>query len=152
LLGVLILLGALVSKNIAAQEVQVIRPLSFGTVAVLDNDSVGSIAIDYLGNTRISTNFAVIELPEAGIFRLVGYPANSTLFVTGSIIQAQTSSPQVSPEQFELVSVDTPISVNIENDGTAEFGVGGELVTSGSTNETFGNQEYTARLLITVNF
>ena len=142
----------LVSKQVYAQEVQVIRPLRFGTVAVLDNDSVGSISIDYLGNTRISTNFAVVELPSTGIFRLVGYPANATLVVTGAVIQAQTTSPQASPEQFELVSVDTPLSVNIESDGTAEFSVGGELVTSGSTIETFGNQEYTARLLITVNF
>ncbi|MGB3725131.1 MAG: hypothetical protein WA981_05140 [Glaciecola sp.] len=146
----LIMCGSL--QNAQSQEVQEITPVYFGTVVVLDNSTVGSIRIDEFGNTTVSTHFAVIDPPRYGEFRLVNFVPNSILFITGGIIQAGTTSPQVSPEQFTLNAVNVRATIRVDADGNAEFRVGGELVTSGSNSLAFGNQTYTSRLSITVDY
>ncbi|MGQ8367401.1 DUF4402 domain-containing protein [Glaciecola sp. 1036] len=134
------------------QEIIEVTPLSFGSVAVLDNSSVGHIEVDSLGNISISTNFAVLEPPQYGEFRLVDYPVNANLFVTGGIVQAQTTSDAFSPEQFTLTAVNTVSVINIGSDGTALLRVGGRLETSGSGSLVFGDTTYSCRLVITVNY
>jgi len=148
----LIIMMLILSVNAASQEIQEVRPISFGSVVILDNASPGSINIDFLGNVTISTHFGVIETPLYGIFRLVDYPAHANLFLTGGIIQGQTTSIQFSPEQFTLTNVNLPASVRVESDGTVDFRAGGRIVTSGSGSTTFADTTYTSRLIITVNF
>lgn len=143
---------SMLTMPVVSQEIIEIRPISFGTVVVLDNTTVGSINIDAIGNVNISTHFAVIEPPLYGEFQLIDYPVNANLFLSGGILQGQTTTPTFSPEQFTLAAVNVPGIVNIGSDGTALIRAGGRMETSGSASLNFGDTTYTSRLIITVNF
>ncbi len=141
-----------VAKLAYAQQIIEIRPISFGTVVVLDNSTVGSINIDAIGNVNISNHFAIIAPPLYGEFQLLNYPVNANLFLSGGILQGQSSTPVFSPEQFTLTAVNVLGIVNIGNDGSAIIRAGGRLETSGSGSLSFGDTTYTSRIIITVNF
>lgn len=139
-------------RSAHAQEVVEVSPLYFGTMVILDNSSAGTIEVDELGNTTVSTNFAVVDPPTYGEYQLVGFASNATLFVTTGIVQAQTTTDTHSDEQFTLTAVNVVNSINVDSDGNADFRVGGTLQTSGSGSLNYGDQTYTCRLIITVDY
>jgi hypothetical protein len=146
-----LVLGATAGSS-EAQEAQEIRPLSFGRLVILNNDTPGRITVDELGNVQRTSHFAIIEAPEYGIVRLSGFPANAQLFVSAIILQPQMSASIFSPEQFTLESINTAPFININSDGTDELRFGGDIVTSGSTNMNFADATYSSAISITFNY
>lgn len=140
------------TTSVVSQEVQEIRPLSFGKVVVLDNNTSGRIIIDQLGNVQLTEHFAIIEPPEYGIVRLTGFPPNAQLNVNAIILQSQMSASVFSPEQFTLVDINTIPLININSDGTDELRFGGEIVTSGSGSRNFVDAKYSSTISITFNY
>ena len=133
-------------------DLNLLQPLNFGTVAVVNNATTQSITIDELGNYSISSGLRTLEPGEPAIFEASGFPGNLQLFISSLITQANTNSVIYSPEQFTLTQLHTQSSVITGGDGTAEIIVGGTMVTSGSGTLNFVDTTYTSDLRITINY
>ncbi len=138
-----------VNSNAGAINTQ---PLSFGRIVISNNASIGSYTIDYLGNISVTNHFRIIEAGAPAEFFLFDYPPNSQVFITPTVIQAQTSSSPFSTEQFTLANLTSPSSVFIRTDGTSEINVGGTLRTSGSGSMNYSDANYTVNLQVSFNF
>ncbi|MFT2109966.1 DUF4402 domain-containing protein [Marinomonas sp. 2405UD68-3] len=128
------------------------QPLSFGRIVLSHNASVGSYTIDYLGNISTTNHFRIIEAGSPAEFLLFDYPPNSQVFITPTVIQAETNSAPFSAEQFTLANLTSPGSVFIRTDGTSEINVGGTLRTSGSGSMNYSDADYTINLQVSFNF
>ena len=139
------------STNLFA-DVVVIRDLSFGKIAVLNNNTAQEYYIDYLGNSQQTSGLRVIEAGTPAQILLTNYPVNAQLFITTSVIQAQSSSQQPSLEHFTLDNLSTPSSLRIRTDGSALVTVGGRLRTSGSGNLNYTDTRYDINFQVIFNY
>mmetsp|Transcript_49740 Transcript_49740/g.158866 ORF Transcript_49740/g.158866 Transcript_49740/m.158866 type:complete len:156 (-) Transcript_49740:877-1344(-) len=139
------------STNIKA-DVEVTQTLNFGIVAVLDNTSAHTYAIDESGNISISGGFAIIAPGNPGAIRLSNYPGNIEVFVNGVVITAVLNPGQISQEYFVFTSVNVPPTVRTNSLGEEEFTFGGTIQTSGSGSIQFVDAQYAGQLRIDLNY
>ena len=137
----------------ASATVTLIEPLSFGTIAVLDNSVASDITISQTSQTFIVNHIRAIEPGNAAEFVLTDLPGNVEVFTTATVTQMTTGTIDPTPptEQFTLVSVDTAPSVTTDGTGYASIKVGGTLRTSGNGGHYF-DVRYRAALLLTFNY
>lgn len=136
----------------AGATVTLIEPLSFGTIAVLDNSVASDIIISQTDQTTIVNHIRVIEPGRAAEFVLTDLPGNVQVFTSATITQMTTTTVDPAPtEQFTLVSVDTAPSVTTDGTGYASIKVGGTLRTSGN-GSSYVDVQYRARLQLTFNY
>lgn len=147
----LMLLAGLFSLPVPA-DLNLLQPLNFGTVAVVDNSTTQSIIIDELGNYSISSGLRTLVPGQPAIFEASNYPGNLQLFVSSMITRANTSSDVYSVEQFTLSNLHIQSSVITGGDGTAQIIVGGTMQTSGSGTLNFVDTTYESTLSITINY
>ncbi|MBF7072413.1 DUF4402 domain-containing protein [Glaciecola sp. MH2013] len=142
----------LVSVSALGQEIEVIQPLNIGVVAITDNDSIGSIEIDAEAVTRVRGGVRLISQGQPALVQARGYEANRRLFISIQPNQFRTATEEVSPEQFTVVSYQVAEFVVTDENGIANFNIGGTFATSGNGSLNFRDTEYPARYTITVNY
>lgn len=117
---------------VAAPLIEQLRPLTFGTLAVPGNASVLNLVVSHDGPLQVAAGLVVVALPEAGRYRLSGFPANVGLEV--SVTDAElTAGGSGLPEKFTATLYNTP-TVFAGPDGSIEFSLGATLRSSGSGN------------------
>ncbi|MFT6907858.1 MAG: hypothetical protein ACJAS1_004545 [Oleiphilaceae bacterium] len=146
------LLVSLLSSPLSIAAISTIDDLSFGTIAVVNNDTNSDITINTAGSIIITNHIRVITPGHRGEYVLSSYPAYTQLFTTVSVIQAQTTSPAPGSEQFTLVSIDTAPSVTTDVSGTATVLVGGTFRTSGSGTGQYNDTLYSTSMELSVNY
>lgn len=138
--------------TISIAEVRIISSLDFGTVAILDNTTIGFLNINESGGFTSSDHFLVITPSQYGLIELYDYLPGSEVDLTATVIQATSTSPVISPEKFTLTNVNIVDSVLIDSTGVAQVRFGGRLETSGNSSLSFADTQYTHRIQISVNF
>lgn len=141
----------LVSCPVSNAAVATINELSFGTIAIINNDSTSDISINTSGTITITNQIRVIMPGQRGEYLLSSYPTYTQLFTVVSVVQSQTTSPAPGSEQFTLVEVNTAPSVTTGGSGTATVFVGGTFRTSGAGGQ-YNDTLYSASFSLDVNF
>lgn len=150
-LGLSMLIG-LLPMQAYSNDIEFIQNLDFGDIVVVDNSSPGTISLSYLGQLTVSNHFRIISPSQIGQVRLSNYPVNAELFVDAFVLQPNSSSAQVSPEQFQLTSISHPVSVRTRVDGTAIINLGGTIQTSGSGSLAYSDTDYSISIQIQVQY
>lgn len=139
------------SANCLSQIVEEI-PISFGTIALVNNDTQGSLSIDIFGNVSVDSNFRVITPGNFGVFQVSGLPANSSLAVDVSVTNPSMNPGRAFVETFvfSVTSFDALARANASGDATVR--VGGTITTSGSGSRNFEQASYESQIRVTINF
>jgi hypothetical protein len=146
-----LLLPLLLSSPLSIAAIATISELSFGTIAVVNNDTMSDISINTSGRIIITNHIRVIMPGQRGEYVLSSYPTYTQLFTTVSVVQSQSTSPAPGSEQFTLVEVNTAPSVTTSGSGTATVFVGGTFRTSGAAGQ-YNDTLYSASFNLDVNF
>lgn len=128
------------------------RSLSFGSIAIISNNSQEFVRISHTGNVSTSTHVMVVTPPITGEFILSNFPANQRLSISGQAILPSSISSQYSSEQFSLTDVDVPSAIFSDTSGSAILPIGGTLSTSGSGSNSYIDTDYTIRYQISINY
>ncbi|GAB2915779.1 DUF4402 domain-containing protein [Rheinheimera gaetbuli] len=142
------LLGVFCVCDVSA-DLNIDSPLSFGEIAILNNNTVSTTTITRQG-AQISTNqIYIIRSGTPGVYTLSGLP----LFTNVSLsvdLPAYSAMPYPGTAQFQINAVDIPNTLNTGNTGTAQFRMGATLSTSGNPAQSyFSGADYT--LFLNVN-
>ncbi|NWO04380.1 MAG: DUF4402 domain-containing protein [Alteromonadaceae bacterium] len=115
----------------AAQDINQLAPLDFGTLAITSNTSVSTLEFPRSGrNLSITGNLILVEKGEPGRYRLTGFPPNTGIDI--EIDQASmTAGGTGIPEILIVDSYDTG-TVRTNDLGEAEFQLGASFSTSGN--------------------
>lgn len=133
-------------------DASLVRSINFGTIIVLDNDTVQTVAVDRFGSLSYSSGIRPVALGDAGLIEITGYQPGTNFVVTTSIIQSGSSSEELSSEQFELFLIDAPSNITVAGTGIAEIRFGGSIRTSGNGSEAFTDTSFNTRVRFTINF
>jgi hypothetical protein len=131
-----------------------LEPLSFGTIVVRNNDSVGNITIAPDGDISLTGPLSILTPGQPAQFRFSNLPSYTKLNVTANVVQATTTLSSGVSEQFTLSDITTLPSVTTDALGTAIVLVGGTLGTSGIGVGAgdYLDTTYSAYFRVTVNF
>ncbi|GGD55560.1 hypothetical protein GCM10011357_08970 [Lacimicrobium alkaliphilum] len=125
--------------------------LSFGKIAIRDNDSVSAVHLPRSGNQFPTNKILIIEPGTPGAYTLTGLPP----FVEASLsadVPAFSAVPVAGTEQFTISAVDIPSTIKADASGNAHFKVGGVLETSGNGGTYLGPLDYQIMLNINLVF
>lgn len=140
--------------SLQAADVREVKPLSFGVIALKDNNASYSMRITFAGQIQTDPEIVVIEPGHPAQYELTGFTANTQLNVTVIVPSTQTqlagaSDPATS--QFTITDHHTfsPI-ISTDNLGNAIVNVGATLTTSGSG--FYKDATYFSPMTIMVNY
>lgn len=139
------------STNVMSDTIES-KSLSFGSIAVISNNTREFIRINHNGIVSSSSSVMIVSPPSTGEFILTNFPPNQRLFISGQSLLPSSISTRYSPEQFSLTNIDVPSVIFSDVNGSAILPVGGTLSTSGSGNNTYIDTDYTIQYQITVNY
>jgi hypothetical protein len=146
------LLFATFSTSISWAQIVEEIPISFGTIALVHNDSVGSLSIDIFDNLSVDNNFRVITPGNFGVFNISGLPANSALPVQVNITNSTMNPGRAFDESFTFSVSSYDQTARADASGNATIRVGGTITTSGTGNRNFEQATYESQIRITINF
>lgn len=132
----------------AAQTVQEMDALAFGTFVVPSNAAVSTLTVPLNGS--VSTTGSIIALTQGtpGRYRVGGLPGNAIVDI--DVNAAPLFATGVPPSQFFLITAfDHPPTIITNAAGTATFRLGATLSTSGS-GLPYTESTYTGTIDITV--
>ncbi|MFT6206149.1 MAG: hypothetical protein ACJA0T_000046 [Colwellia sp.] len=131
-----------------------LEPLSFGTIVVINNDSVGSITIEPDGDITLTGPTLILNPGQPALVRFSNLSPYTKLNITANVVQATTSLVNGVSEQFTLSNITTLPSVTTDALGTAIVSVGGTIETSGIGVGAgdYLDTTYTATFRVTINF
>lgn len=136
-----------------AQVIAQTQALNLGTVAVLDNSTVGTISINNDALVQTTGGVRVLISGTPAIFSVTGFDSERRLFITVQANQSVTTTTLFSPEQFIIQSYDSSASITTNEVGDGEFSVGATFATSGSGSVNFRDGvQYQASYSVTVNY
>jgi hypothetical protein len=120
----------------AVADFNVDIPLSFGEIAVLNNNSVSTTTISRLGSQTSTNQIYIIRSGTPGVYTLSGFQTflNINLSVT---LPAYSAMPYPGTAQFNVSAVDMPSVVNTGSSGSAQFRMGATLSTSGNPAQNY---------------
>lgn len=118
-----------INRTFAANTI--LSPLDFGTIVVMNNDSIGQVTIEIDGDIIISGPISVLTPGQPAQIRFSNLTAYTLLNISSNIVTATTTIPSGTSEQFTLTNIDTPTTVTTDQLGTAIVEVGGTIQTSG---------------------
>lgn len=136
----------------AHSELVQVRPINFGTIAIINNTSQQTLNMDRLGNLNVSNGIRIIVPGQPGIYEASGFAGNVELFINAQILNNVMNPGRVSGEYPNLVTLDAPASIRTESDGIAMIYVGGSIQTSASGSVNFVDETYRSTIRITINF
>jgi hypothetical protein len=125
-----------------AQVIQQLQPLSFGTIAIVNNSQAGTLTIDRFGNVTSNTNFRIVLPPQEAVFQLYNLAPNTGVSITLSHSSNQLRPVGTSGEYLEFTLTDYSRYLVVERDGTVEFRVGGTVSTTGSGSLNYAQAEH----------
>ena len=132
--AVLAILSWLVASTAyAAPDIVTLRRLDFGVLAIRANTAPFVFTLSPLGLTTYSSAFVQVATGTSGRYRLTGYPAftDITLTMTASPVSLASGVPA---ESLTVTSAITqPLTLRTDVNGQAEFNLGANLVTNGSS-------------------
>jgi hypothetical protein len=146
-------LGLLIaSANVSSQTLEESQALDLGRIAVIDNDTVGTVFINKDAFTTVSGGVRILVPGRPAIFEARGFDSNRRLFISVQANQAGTVTSEVSQEQFTVEAYDAEEFITTDAQGNADFVVGARFATSGSGSENFRDTVYSATYTVTVNY
>lgn len=126
-------------------------PLTFGRMAISDNNQVSSTTLTRNGNQSYTGRILVIEKGTPGAYTLTGLPAFTTLSLTPSL-PAYSALTIPGSAQFVITALDYPSTVKADINGDAQFTLGGTLSTSGNGQPYLGPADYQIMLNIDISY
>lgn len=129
-----------------------VSELSFGTIAVLNNDVVSEISISTTNQINITNSIRVLSPGQRGEYFLSSFPAHTQLFTAANIIITTTYSVAPASEQFTLSALFIEPSVTTDALGTATIYIGGTLQTSGTGSGQYYDTLYDIDFELTINY
>lgn len=124
------LFAILASVFNANANVVMVKPLSFGKIAVISNSSVSSTSIRRNGSQTSTEKILVIEQGSPAVIQLSSFPIFNTISLTSNVPVSSTM-PYSGSQQFTLAALDMPATIKVDGLGEAVLIIGGTLTTSG---------------------
>lgn len=125
------------------------QALSFGSFALRNNNGVYDLVISPTGGVTADPEFVVISNGQEAQFNVSAFPALTTLIIT---VSAANLTDGGGGEEFSLTNFQTsPATVVTTGAGTASFGLGTTLQTSGTTT-VYTDGAYSGSATVSVNF
>jgi len=137
--------------NCASYDIVLERPINFGTVVVVNNDSPGTLSIDRFGNMSASSNFRIIASGEPASFSVTGLPpfSNTSILVTSVDEDMNPGRPYTETFTFSVTSFEP--SARADANGDSSFNVGGTITLSGSGDNVYENATYETSFRVTID-
>lgn len=141
----------LISSTAFTYDIVLERPINFGTIVVVNNDSEGQLSIDHSGNMSVSSNFAVISRGEPALFSVTGLPpfSNAAILVTSFDEDMNPGRPYSETFKFSVTSFDATARADVNGDSS--FNVGGTITLSGTGNNVYENASYESSFRVTID-
>jgi len=141
----------LISAPLAADFI-VDSPLSFGEIAIRNNNSVSTLTIHRNGAYQSTNQIYIIKPGSPGVYTLNGITPFTTVNLSADL-PATSAMPFPGTAQFSITAVDMPSSINMGPTGSAQFKVGATLSTSGNpANNYFSGTDYVIFLNINIDY
>lgn len=136
-----------------ADDITVVRPLSLGTIAILDNSSPSDITIRLNGTTRTTNSIGLLVPGNPAEFLLTNFLPFRTLSITPIILGSETNSnaPEGSAK-FTVIDLITEPRVVTDALGNASVFMGATFRTSGNPAEDYFDTDYTARVQLSIDY
>lgn len=113
---------------LAAVEIEELRPLDFGTLAIVGNTSVSTLALSRTGIVDAEGDFLVIARANPGRYQLSGFPPNTQIEIDAEAALL-TADGTGFPEPLTLSNYDSN-TLRSNEVGEAVLQLGGELRTN----------------------
>lgn len=145
LLSCLIVLGG---RPALAQDLTEVRPINFGTIAIISYASVGRVTIFPSGTYSYNSNVYLLTPPQIGEYQLTGAPANTayTINVPPSVAITGPGGP------FTLDNIEVrPLTLVTDAAGEDTITISGRLETLGG-GVPYNDGTYSTTFTVTLNF
>jgi hypothetical protein len=140
-----------VSTQSNAQIFEEVSPLNLGRVAVIKNDTQGTLTVDRFDNVSYSEHFRIILPGLAGVYRLSGAPPNTGFFFSASARSASFSA-NLGVETFIIESLHYD-NYDVSDDlGNLYLKIGATIRTSGNGPLIYSDAPYSTIIDVTYNF
>ncbi len=146
-----------------AQELNELRPLSFGIFGVQDNNAVAALTVTPDNDTFADPQFVMQQDGQRGEYTLTGLPPNVSFFLGvdvpnppsegGVTLTGQTPATRGGGPEFRLDGLTISNGGVLQSDGAgdATLYIGGSLYTSG-TGERYDGGTYNGTYNITIYY
>jgi|GEM_PF-4551868 len=151
-LMVAMLLGGQLISPLAQAATEFDLTLDFGTLAVRDKSTQGSVSVDLRNQMSVSDHFVVIKSGHAATILLSGYSSYTRLTVKVSVLQAAMQAGAEEEKPFTLTSVFAEPTVKTDGNGMAEVTVGGTITSSTSPSAQYIDASYQGQILVSVSY
>lgn len=136
-----------------SDTITVIRPLSLGTVVILNNSSQGEVRVRLDGRMVNTSSIGVLVPGHPAEFLLTTFPGLTRLSITPIIMLSETSSnAPANSAQFTVTHLETPASVLTNSDGTANVLMGATFRTSGNVAEEYYDTDYSVQVQLSIDY
>jgi hypothetical protein len=136
-----------------ADTITVIRPLSLGTVVILNNSSQGEIRVRLDGQMVNTSSIGVLVSGHPAEFLFTTFPGLTRLSITPIIMLSETSSnAPANSAQFTVINLESPATVLTDSDGTATVLMGATFRTSGNVAEEYYDTDYSVRVQLSIDY
>ncbi|WP_209319020.1 DUF4402 domain-containing protein [Pseudoalteromonas sp. A757] len=131
-----IALAVLLASHVAkAQDISVIKKLSFGTIAIIDQNSAGTVTIEPNVRPQTSSNILFVKFGHAAEILLNDFPHNRQISVQSTVYNDWFGYWNLgASDAFQLTELYHENAVYTNSVGSAEFKVGGQLRFAGNGN------------------
>lgn len=118
-----------------AAELHIDTPLSFGEIAIRNNNTVSTVSISRNGNQTSTSQIFIVKPGTPGVYTLSGMPPYTTINLSAQVpILSAATFPGA---RFSITAIDMPASVRTDATGSAQFRMGATLSTSGNPAEHY---------------
>jgi hypothetical protein len=149
---ILLTLGILVLSAPLAAEFTIDTPLSFGEVAVRNNNSVSTLTIMRDGSQYSTNQIMILKNGSPGVFSFGGFPPYTTIKLSVDL-PAYSAMTYPNTAQFQMTAIDMPSSINLGPTGSGQFKMGGTLSTSGNPAQNYySGASYTIYLNLNIDY
>ncbi|WAJ70814.1 DUF4402 domain-containing protein [Catenovulum adriaticum] len=133
-------------------QLDMIQPLTFGTIVVGKNDGVSYIEVSPLGTMKAYNHIWIIKSGQNAEFLVSNLPPYKEVNIQVDTLTTTTSTQINDTEQFLVDTVTIlPSPITTDSTGKAKIYIGAVLKTTGN-NKIYLNTEYTANFRITLNY
>lgn len=145
-------LGLLVLSAPLAAEFTTDVPLSFGEIAVRNNNSVSTLTIMRNGSQYSTNQILILKNGSPGVFSLSGFPPY-TIIQFSMDLPAYSAMLYPNTAQFQMTAIDMQSSINLGPTGSGQFKMGGTLSTSGNPAQNYySGASYTIYLNLNIDY
>lgn len=141
-----------IQNSAIAQTFEETSPLDLGRVAVIKNDTQGTLTVDRFDNISHSNHFRVIIPGLAGVYTLSHAGPRTGIFFTANMRTSTLNPSNSAVESFVIDSLDYDNYQVTDATGQLLFKLGATIKTSGNGNLIFSEAQYNALVDVTFNY